>query len=180
MVTVNGVTSDLVTVPCGIPQGSVLGPILFLLHFNDFHKCSSLFDFHLFADDANLFNRHTDIAILREHINTELKNVNRWLCSNKLSLNIEKSSYVVFHPSQKNITDDFNLIIDDVCLKKEKFIKYLGVIIDSNLSWKPQVGYIKKKLKRSLGVLSKIRYSLDNSILISLCYILIYPFFGMV
>ena len=64
------------------------------------------------------FNRHRDIAILRQHINTELKNVNRWLCSNKLSLNIEKSSYVIFHPSQKKISEDFNLIIDDVCLKK--------------------------------------------------------------
>ena len=80
MVTVNSITSDLVTVPCGIPQGSVLGPILFLLYINDFHKCSSLFDFHLFADDANLFYRHRDIAILRQHINTELQNVNRWLC----------------------------------------------------------------------------------------------------
>ena len=161
MVTVNGVTSHLVTVPCGIPPGSVLGPILFLLYINDFHKCSSLFDFHLFADDAKLFYRHRDIAILRQHINTELKNVNIWLYSNKLSLNIEKSSYVVFHPSQKKITDDFNLVIDDVFLKKEKSIKYLGVFIDSNLSWKPQIEYISKKPKRSLGILSKIRYYVD-------------------
>ena len=108
MVTVNGATSDLVTVPCGIPEGSVLGPILFLLYINDYHKSSSLLDFHLFADDANLFYRHRDIAILRQHINTELKNVNRWLCSNKLSLNIEKSSSVIFHPSQKKISGDFN------------------------------------------------------------------------
>ena len=61
MVTVNGATSDLVTVPCGIPQGSVLGPILFLSYMNDYHKCSSLLDFHLFADDANLFYIDTEI-----------------------------------------------------------------------------------------------------------------------
>ena len=176
MVTVNGATSDLATVPCGIPQGSVLGPILFLLYINDFHKCSSLLDFHLFADDANLFYRHRDIAILRQHINTELKNVNRWLCSNKLSLNIEKSSYVIFHPCQKKISSDFNLVIDDVCLKKERSIKYLGVYIDSNLSWKPHIEYISKKLKRSLGILSKIRYYIDINILTGLYYALIYPF----
>ena len=95
MATVNGATSDLVTVPCGIPQGSEVGPISFLLYISDFHKCSSLLDFHLFADDANFFFcRHRDITIFRKHINTEFKNVNRW------SLNIEKSSYVIFHSSQ--------------------------------------------------------------------------------
>ena len=73
MVTVNGTASDLVTVPCGIPQGSVLGPILFLSYMNDYDKCSNLLDFHLFADDANLFYRHRDIVVLRQHINTELK-----------------------------------------------------------------------------------------------------------
>ena len=73
MVTVNGTASDLVTVPCGIPQGSALGPILFLSYMNDYHKCSNLLDFHLSADDANLFYRHRDIVVLRQHINTELK-----------------------------------------------------------------------------------------------------------
>ena len=104
MVTGNSATSDLVTVPCAIPQRSVLGPILFLSYMNDFHKCSSLLDFLLYADDANLFYRHRDIANLGQHINTELKNANRWPCSNKLSLNIENSSYVLFRSnSEKDI-----------------------------------------------------------------------------
>ena len=67
-----------------------LGPILFLLHINDFHLCPTLFDFHLFADDADLFCRHKDINILQQNINTELKNVFMCLRSNKLSLNIQK------------------------------------------------------------------------------------------
>ena len=62
---------------------------------------STLFDFHLLADDANLFCRHKDINILQQNINIELNNVSMWLRSNKLSLNIQKSSFVVFHPPQK-------------------------------------------------------------------------------
>ena len=89
-VTVNKITSNPTTISCGIPQGSVLGPVLFLLYINDFNQSSDLFDFHLFADDANLFYRHKSLSILESDINNELVNINTWLCANKLSLNIKK------------------------------------------------------------------------------------------
>ena len=67
----------------------------------EFHLCSTLFDFHLFADDANLFYRHKDIKIQQKNINDEIRNVSLWLTSDKLSLNIEKSNFVIFHPVKK-------------------------------------------------------------------------------
>ena len=100
-VTVNKITSNPTTISCGIPQGSVLGPVLFLLYINDFNQSSDLFDFHLFADDANLFYRHKSLSILESDINNELVNINTWLCANKLSLNIKKSNFVLFHPPQR-------------------------------------------------------------------------------
>lgn len=175
-VTINNTTSDPMAITCGIPQGSVLGPLLFLLYINDFHLCSSLFDFHLFADDANLFYSHNDITLLQHNINSELTNVHSWLCSNKLSLNIDKSNFVIFHPPQKKLVSKVVLQMNGKKLKQEKCIKYLGIYIDSNLSWKPHVEYVSKKIRRSIGILSKIRYYVDINVLIQLYYALIYPF----
>ena len=175
-VTVNKITSNPTTISCGIPQGSVLGPVLFLLYINDFNQSSDLFDFHLFADDANLFYRHKSHSILESDINNELVNINTWLCANKLSLNIKKSNFVLFHPPQRKITLQVKLYISGTSLQKENCIKYLGIMIDSNLSWKTQISCISKKIKRSIGILSKLRYYVDLSILIKLYYALIYPF----
>ena len=88
VVTVNNTTSRKCNITCGIPQGSVLGPLLFLLYINDFHCSSELFDFHLFADDANLFYEDKSLQILQNRINSELINVHTWLRANKLSLKI--------------------------------------------------------------------------------------------
>lgn len=175
-VTVNNVSSAPTSVTCGVPQGSVLGPVLFLIYINDFHACSDLFEFHLFADDANLFYRHQNLTSIQTNVNKELKNVHEWLCVNKLSLNIEKSNFVLFHPPQKKINNKVELNISDKSLKQDTCIKYLGILIDANLGWKPHIDYIAKKIKRGVGVLSKIRYYVSTSILVNLYYALINPF----
>ena len=175
-VTVNNITSSPATISCGIPQGSVLGLVLFLLYINDFHQCFDLFDSHLFADDANLIYRHKSLSVLEFDINNELNNIDTCLRANKLSLNIEKSNFVIFHPSQRKITLHVKLLINDTSLMKENCIKYLGIMIDSNLNWKSQISCISKIIKRSIGILSKLRYYVDLSILIKLYYALIYPF----
>ena len=112
---------------------------------------SDLFDFHLFADDTNLFYKHKDITLLQSNLNKELSNVDAWLCANKLSLNMEKSNFVMFHPRQKKI-DSINLMIKDNPLKQEYCIKYLGVLIDSNLNW--QIYNLCIFCKRNVCVLS--------------------------
>ena len=129
-VSVNSAKSVQCNVTCG---GSVLGPLLFLICIND----SDLFDFHLFADDSNLFCEHKNILNLEKTINNELCKVHALLCANRLSLNIDKSNFVIFHPPQKNVQGlKLNLKINDQQLNRKFFIKYLGIMIDSNLNWK--------------------------------------------
>ena len=93
-----------------VPQGTVLGPILFLLYINDFNNCSQVLDFHLFADDSNLFYSNKNLKDLEQTINEELKNVSDWLDANKLSLNITKSNFVMFHPPQKRLLFSLNYL----------------------------------------------------------------------
>jgi hypothetical protein len=109
------------------------------------------------------------------NINIELIKVHTWLCANKLSLNIEKSNFVIFHPPQRKITYNVELKLNDKLLKQEKCIKYLGIFIDSNLSWKAHINHICMKIKRSVGILSKLRYYVNTDILCNLYYALIYP-----
>ena len=134
-VCIGDTTSDYSINSCGVPQGSVLGPLLFLIYINDFKNCSRLLDFHLFADDTNLFASHKNISDLEILINKELVNVNEWLCANKLSLNLEKTNFILFHPPQKKLNYCVKLHINEFYVAHEKCLKYLGILIDYKLSW---------------------------------------------
>ena len=154
----------------------MLGPLLFLLYINDMPKCSNILEFHLFADDTNLFLNNPNILNLETILNVELEKVSQWLYANKLSLNIEKTSFVVFHSPQRGIAHKLNLSISSMSVKSVNQVKYLGLIFDSNLNWKPHLHELSKKVSRGIGVLSKIRYYVNRKILHQLYYSIIYPF----
>ena len=100
---------------CGVPQGSILGQLLFLLYVNDLHN-SSAFDPIMFTDDANLFYEHKDLKTLFFLVNQELQKINEWFEANKLSINAGKTKYSLFHkPSRK---DDLPLLLPRLLMKK--------------------------------------------------------------
>ena len=104
-VSVNGHMTDYLDISCGVPQGSVLGPFLFLIYINDLPNVSKFLSFYLFADDANIYFEATDLVSLQKILNRELKYVKKWLDANKLALNIEKNNFVLFHSAVKKITE---------------------------------------------------------------------------
>ena len=135
-----------------------------------------MFDFHIFADDTNLFYSNSNLVELESIVNYNLKMVSDWLMVNKVSLNIDKTNFIIFHPPQKVKGHIVKLIISNREIMQERFIKYLGLLIDSHLSWKYHILHISKKIKRCIGILSKIRHSVTDLVLVQLYYSLIYPF----
>ena len=168
------------TTLCSVPQGSFLGPLLCLLYINDIYKSSSLFAFYLFADDTSIIL--ANLKGTQSLVNHELGNVDEWLKANKQSLNIKKSNFVIFCPRQKNMSFIHRIrILDSVTdtyanLGMKDFVKYLGLMIDSNLSWKYHIESICHKISKSIGIIAKIRHYVPRRVLLSVYNSLIVPY----
>ena len=153
-VSYDGHSSSLKDVTCGVPQGSILGPILFLIYINDlFNVCQHVMPI-LFADDTNLFLSGHNLDMMETIINQELKEISEWLKVNKLSLNIKKTHYMIFTTKRKRLVD-VSLQIDGHIINETNSTKFLGVIIDNKLSWKNHIKHVVGKVSRGIGMILK-------------------------
>src|SRR6266516_4170130 len=176
-VIVNGHRSSTSPITYGVPQGSVLGPLLFLIFINDIGRVSNL-DHNpiLFADDTNLFNHSPSLNDLSLKCQRTINSIANWIAANKLSINYDKSCYMVFSPKYINANDpNLNLNFNGSILKRVHSTTFLGVIIDDNLNWKFHISDLCLVLRRFIGIFYKLSSNILYCTLKLLYYGLVYP-----
>uniref|UniRef100_A0A672Z783 Reverse transcriptase domain-containing protein n=3 Tax=Sphaeramia orbicularis TaxID=375764 RepID=A0A672Z783_9TELE len=173
-VSIGNTNSQLRNVTCGVPQGSVLGPKLFILYLNDIFMASSKLKFTIFADDTNLLYSGVNMKQILEIVEKELSKLKKWFDVNKLSLNEDKTKFMVFGGARGS--DDIKLKINEIEIERVYETKFLGVIIDHKLCWKPQIEYIKRKMSKAVAILYKTRDLLSKKCLHMLYCSLVMPY----
>ena len=172
---VNGVSSDWLTVLCGVPQGSVLGPLLFLLYTNDLAN-STNFSINLFADDTCLSMSCKNLHVLNRQCNIEAASVDNWFRANRLTTNSKKASKFLlskYSPvGSENNFHNFRIKMGNIELENVNSVKYLGVMLDANVTWSEQIEFLASNLSRSAGIFSKLRYYLNTKTLIEMYHAL--------
>ena len=175
---VNDTKSEILNILCGVPQGSILGPILFLIYINDIQKCTNL-SLLSFADDTTVYASRPNLVDLYDFVNLELTKLNDWFSANKLALNVKKTKYVIFSPKTSIPPANKSIAIDGKTISRvgnnqtEKSIKFLGISIDENLTWKFHIQNIKSKLCRSLFAINRVKRIFPHDILKTIYFSLI-------
>ena len=154
-------SSQFLPITCGVPQGSILGPLLFTIYINDMHKAVLNAIVYHFADDTNLLYSSKNIKTLRKSMNEDLRCIYTWLCANRLSINTDKTEFILFKPSKCKIEERFTLKLNGFTIFESKKLRYLGVILDNKLSWKYHIHELSKKLSRATGVINRLK---ENSV----------------
>jgi hypothetical protein len=168
-------------ISCGVPQGSILGPLLYLIYVNDIDKaCNG--KIISFADDTTMLVSDSNLANLYSNANTYVNDLYVWFCANQLSLNAKKTKYILIRPKQSHCNlKGFNLAINGNSLQRvgdgciETTTKFLGIYLDEFLTWKPHIKNIKNKISRALFAIKQVKHVLPYETLRTLYLALIHP-----
>lgn len=169
---INEVASSKLTMSHGVPQGSILGPLLFLIYMNDLANVVE--NLKLFADDTNVFAAGKTPEELETLGNSDLASISQWMKANKMTINLEKTCYTIFY-GNRNHRYNINLQIDNHIVKRTSSTKYLGITIDENLNWSEHINNLCNKLLKYVGIFYKIRHYLKIPELVRMYNSLIYP-----
>ena len=157
-VSILGDISDKLSVIFGVPQGSCLGPLLFLIYINDISNAHSNAEFVLFADDTNIFVKAKNKSLAYKNANEILRSISYYMLLNRLHINMSKCCFIDFKPEKSEEANVGHMIkINGTKIKQVTETKFLGVIIDENLNWNAHINKLSKKLSCSSGILNSIK-----------------------
>ena len=176
-VVYNDTNSSRQRIICGVPQGSILGPVLFLLYINDLAKVSNVIFSLLFADDSNMFLAGKNPDDLVDTMNVEMVKVIEWLNTNRLSLNLKKTHFIIFRKKRSKLKLHKELVIDNVVINMTDRSKFLGVFLDQHLTFESHIKHIQGKVSKGIGILYKARKFVMDSTMLTLYYSFVYPYF---
>ena len=170
-----GFKSQTSKINVGVPQGSILGPLFFIMYINDISRVSDLFDYFLYADDTTLTfcpDPSADCNTTSLLINDELSKINDWFIANKLSLNISKTNFIVFHPPRTPSLFP-KLHINGMNINRVFSVKFLGLILNEVLNWKNHIDMLKVKISRAVGVMRQLKDIVPSSTLLTIYHSLV-------
>ena len=175
-VSIGGMYSSERVINTGVPQGSILGPILFIVYINDLTTISPFFTSILYADDTTLLSSHTDYDALILAINNELPKFYRWTVANRLSLNLDKTFAMLFSNRRHNTNNDLSLLINEMPVEFRKSEEFLGLIGDENVKFDEHTSFVYNKVSKAVGIICKLREHVSIDVLLGLYYSIAYPY----
>ena len=176
IVKLDKVLSDPLPIDYGVPQGSILGPLLFLIFINDLCDMPLKMSPLLFADDTTLLLCGPNVDEFVPIVNQDLRTLSNWFNANKLLININKTQFMFFSLNRTLHNSTFNIVIDNSPIERVHQTKFLGVVIDSGLTWTDHVSRIANKMSRNIGIINKVKNLIDEKSLIQLYNTLVLPY----
>ena len=157
-----------------IPQGSILGPVLFNIYINDIVRASENVKVILFADDCCIFGSHKNLDFLKQNINSDLVRIHNWIVYNKLSINYSKSQYMLFSRKLIPPLDNFPITINNSNISKVTNTNFLGFLINDKLNWKSHINFLISKVNKYRAIIFLVRNNLTKNSLKLIYHSLVY------